>query len=467
MSKLIDDFATAIKQVIIDLFTPADGGFGDQYLQGTANAFETPARNSQRVQDVLIFNNIIFQISVGVMVMLIMGLTAKVVIDGAGSSQILKTTIRSIIGITFLAYNIEIVFMIFEFTDGFVSALSWARVYYDSQTAANTFGGPIGAKAIATATIQQAFLAMKILGYLFTYAAIGVIWLSLELREILLLGVLAFAPLMAVLWSFGPLVGLGRVGAGVASRALFFVIPLIMLLTLVEIVNPGGGIPLFSHLLKSSAILAVTWISVKVSAVGRIVTSATKTAVGSAVLLGGAAAVGGTGLATRAGLSKALGRPGYMMAKAMESNQSGESSQRSTATTGDGTLGVRQGRNDYTVALYADNPDDKIREKWDERPPTIENDGYFDNTRHAPDVNPVEGANQPSVTETDDHSREDLLYARNENLTDPDFEKLDLADREAIGNGDNKLKNRGVETNEPDIQGDPWEETQSTTGDAQ
>jgi hypothetical protein len=448
-----------IKQVLFDLFKPSDpSSFAGQYLHGTANGFETPARSDSTVQDVLIFNDLIFDIAVFILGIFLIFLVTKLMFTGGGHSTILKSGLRAILGIGLLAYNVELVFTFFEFTDGFVSALSWARTYYDSQTATETFGAAIGVTAVPVTPITTAFFGAHLIGYLFTWVAVAIIALSLILRDIILLGVIAFAPLMVVLWIFGPMVGVGRVGAGIAARALFFVIPLLVLLTLIEIVNPSVGTPAHNHILKSGSILAATWVSVKVSAAGRVVTGAIKTAGTTALLVGGAAAVGGTGLATRVGLSKTMGGTGSMIAKHLGNDSSDSaftsSSTHSTPDHDSATFDRGSARDDYHDAFYSRNPD-KIKESWDTRKPTIKNEPYFDSTKHAPNVNPIKQATEPNVIQADDHEREDLLFAKNRNLTDPDYTKLPMEDRKNLASGDAVLRDRGIEPNPPDIEGDP------------
>jgi hypothetical protein len=449
---------SGLKQVLIDLFTPSDPSrFADQYLQGTANGFETPARSGSTVQDVLIFNDLIFDISVFILGVFLIFLVTKLMFTGGGHSTVLKSGLRAILGIGLLAYNVELVFAFFEFTDGFVSALSWARVHYDSQTATETFGDAIGVTAVPVTPITTGFFGAHMIGYLLTWLAVAIIALSLFLRDIILLGVIAFAPLMVVLWMFGPMVGVGRVGAGVAARALFFVIPLLLLLTLVEIVNPGVGIPVYNHLVKSGCMLAATWISVKVSAAGRLVTGAIATAGTTAVLVGSAAAVGGTGLAARVGLSQTMGGTGSMIANNIGSDASDSaftsSSTRSTPDHDAATYGRGSARDDYHDAFYA-RDQGRIKESWDDTEPTIENDPYFDNTKHAPDAHPVKQANEPNVIEADDHGRMDLLYADNQNLTDPDWTKLPKEEREALAWSEIHAQDQGTETDSSGIDGD-------------
>lgn len=452
MGSFVDNLADEIIQSLTDLFTPSDTkSFADQYLRGTANAFETPARGDPQVQEVLVFNELIFDISVLILGIFLIFLVTKLVFSGGGNSNILKAGTRAILGIGLLAYNVELVFALFEFTDGFVSTLSWARVHYESQTAASTFGPSIGVNAIATSPIGSAFFGAKMLGYLLTWLAVAIIMLSLYLRDIILLGVIAFAPLMTVIWAFGPLIGIGRVGAGTAARALFFVIPLIVLLTMIEILNPGGGVPLYGHIIKSGAILAAVWISVKLSAAGQIVTSGVKTAATGAVLLGAAAAIGGTGLATRAGLSKAFGKPGYMMAKAMgdsDSTYSGrnsgftynhESGNPDAATYDRGT-----DRIDYSEAWDSPNPEEQIKETWEETPPTIRNEPYLDVNQHRPDVNPIKEDHMETGPDLEDPSDTTMKYEENHRLEDPDWEQLPMEDRKKLGVGDMKADERGL-----------------------
>ena len=371
---------SGLKQVLIDLFTPSDpSGFADQYLQGTANGFETPARSDSTVQDVLIFNDLIFDIAVFILGVFLIFLVTKLMFTGGGHSTVLKSGLRAILGIGLLAYNVELVFAFFEFTDGFVSALSWARVHYDSQTATDTFGDAIGVTAVPVTPITTGFFGAHMLGYLLTWVAVAIIALSLFLRDIILLGVIAFAPLMVVLWMFGPMVGVGRVGAGVAARV---------------------------------------------------------------------------------GLSRTMGGTGSMIADHIGSDSSDSavtsSATRSTSDRDAATFGRGSARDDYHDAFYARDPG-RIKESWDDTEPTIENDPYFDTTKHAPDVNPVKQANEPNVTEADDHEREDLLFAENQNLTDPDWTKLTVDKRKALAWSEIYAQDQGSETESAGIDGDPME----------
>jgi hypothetical protein len=160
--------------------------------------------------------------------------------------------------------------------------------------------GIFGETALSTVKLTTETFMTGGLALLLHLISNGMLIVALYLRWVFLHMVVALAPVIIASWIFGNAIGVGSIGLGASVRAIFFTIPLAMGLLLIEIINPQIAYGFFHQTITAMLVLGVIWVSLKLSAVGRVVTGSTKAAAGALALGGTAYALGGSAMVKKA-----------------------------------------------------------------------------------------------------------------------------------------------------------------------
>lgn len=348
---LVDELIAKFFYRFKSLFTPDDPSqFASQYQEIAGDRYATPKRSDPNVAASLVANEWMFNIAVSILALLLMFVIVKTVIGTGRSSPYVQVGVRISVGVGLLALNVELIFILFEFTDLFVQALAYSRGLVLGQKYANQ--SLVGYALLAgSAAFNPGFWLAKVIGGIFQLITVLVLAGSLYVREVILQAVIIFAPIMVVLWTVGPILDLPQVGTGIAARALFFPIPLMAFLTIIEILALGdsatqqavntAGPSTIGPLMRSFLILAAVVISAKLSIAGKVAVSALRKGAGAALVVGAGAAVGGTTMAKTVCASTFIpGKAGSILAGGMASSgtPSGVDGSTSQAPSGGQTL---------------------------------------------------------------------------------------------------------------------------------
>jgi len=226
------------------------------------------------------------------------------------------------------------------------------------------------------------FWLMKVIGGILQLITVLVLAGSLMVREVILQAVIIFAPIMVVLWTVGPILDLPQVGTGIAARALFFPIPLMAFLTIIEILALGesatqqavdtAGPSTIGPLMRSFLILVAVIISAKLSVAGKVAVGALRKGAGAAFIIGAGAAVGGTPMAKTMGASALVpGRAGSVLARGMAYSRMSSGVDGSTSQAPSGGQTLEEKKNQSTAGGdYHD--EEHLFDGWTERKPHLE-----------------------------------------------------------------------------------------------
>lgn len=481
---LAERIARAIFRGLLENSTPeGDRYFVELYARLVGNRFAAPSRDSQRVEAVLQVNEVMFPIAVAVLGFYLTFIITKVALNNAGGENLLKTSLRIIVGMGILVYNVELTFIVFEFVNQMIYALMYLRA--EAMVAPNS---PLpGYYAIPIAAIDSfqniLFAPFALLITLISVLSIAV---SLMLRDIILLSFIATSPILVVMWVYGPEIGVGKKYYGLVTRALVYPIPLCLGLVVIEIVQPGsvgyadinttattanGATPAPSSGLLTAGIggfmgraitvMGVTYMSLKMSVAGRMAISGMKAGVSAAALAGAGYALGGSAIAAKGLMTKFGGRTGYYMSKAM--NDGG--GQISGSTRGSDSKSLYQ-KSDEAVAGdpeeriddqkiwqkidFSQGPEDRVAE-FNERLEsntdgglTPRDDKYFDNWYWGPDREPY------NIVETDDEHGPGSMPEFRDSTRHATSEEFDEVYLDVISSPDMSLAERANRLNEAD-----------------
>lgn len=295
------------------LFGGSDRQFAEQYAEAAAGRFVTPDPSADAMGPMLEINEFMTYIMLSVFGIYLAWLITKAGLGMLQGSNAIFKGAKILVGLGLLVMNVELIFAIFQLSTELVEAVYYLQALEQVDgVPGESLIGPLG----VTGAVITAGTAM-----LFKILSGTVLFVTLQLRWVALYLIVGFAPVVIVTWMMGSPVGLGA-----SIRAIFFVVPLVLGLYVIEIINPGAQIALgfFESSVNSLLIFGVIWMSVKISAVGKLATGGLKAAAGTAALGATAAALGGTSMVAKAGIAKSFGVGGIPLSRALGGGAEGQ-----------------------------------------------------------------------------------------------------------------------------------------------
>jgi hypothetical protein len=385
IESLVDRLIVRLRRLFLGT---GDDEYAADYAEAAAGRFVTPDRTADGMEAILELNEVMTIIMISLFSLYLCWIITKVGLGLLQGSNAIFTGAKIIVGLGLLTINVQLVFSIFELSTKGVEALYYLRTLAE-------IDGIAGESLLTSVDISGALITAGT-SVFFSFMAGLVLTASLYLRLVLLYGIVAFAPVIIVTWMAGKPVGLGG-----SLRAVFFPIPLVFGLYVIELINPGAQIPVFGGVVNSILIFGVIWASVKISAAGQLATGAVKGAAGAAALGATAYALGGSQMLKKAGIARSFGVGGIPLSRAVGGNEQGagaggglsrEDPREYTATARGGEGTPERGVVDDSMA----SEDEIWGKSWAEGvTPTTEK--YADNTRWSSDKDLLQemGPNQP------------------------------------------------------------------------
>jgi hypothetical protein len=388
VDRLIEELRNAV-------FGNSGDGVTEAYAEAAAGRFIAPQQTSPTIEPMLQINDFMTTIAMSLLGFYIIWLIAKFGFGMLRGSNAVYTGARLLIGVGLIAINVDLVFGLFELSSQLVDAL----FYFRAQEMASQ--GIFGETALSTFKLTTETFMTGGLALLLHLVSNGMLIVALYLRWVFLHMVVALAPVIIASWIFGNAIGVGSIGLGASVRAIFFTIPLAMGLLLIEIINPQIAYGFFHQTITAMLVLGVIWVSLKLSAVGRLATGGTKAAAGALALGGTAYVLGGSGMVKKAGISKSFGVGGIPLARAVgEDGQQGSGGgggqqtdpRKHTATRYNG-----QAPPDREVVDESGRSEEGIRRNAQKNGVTPTTEKYADNSRWYSERNLLE---QMEATQT-------------------------------------------------------------------
>lgn len=228
--------------------------------------------------------------------------------------NVVLTGARIVIGTALLAINTELVFAAFRLSTELVEAVMYLRATHmetNAQLGGFVFDALISGPTGVYSYFMLAFtLFFKITSQLVLLGSLLIRWLVLHI-------VVAIAPIIILTFVFGRAIGLSSIGGKFAFRAIYFPVPLTIGLFAVEVIDLEQMLPgtLLGEAISALLVLGVVWVSVKLSAPGRIITGGLKKGAGAAALAGGAYLLGGSSMVKKAGVARSFGSAGIPLSR--------------------------------------------------------------------------------------------------------------------------------------------------------